>query len=324
MSVSTTKLSVPLVTIAIPTYNRANGYLRQTLESALGQTYPNVEIVVSDNCSPDATERVVNDYGDSRVRYFRQQTPLAPNDNFNFCLDQARGEYFLLLHDDDVIDDDFVEVCLKAADYDTNVGIIRTGLRTIDAKNVVFGEKKNEVVGLSAGDFFLAWFEGRTTHYCCNTLFNTKIFKNIGGFHSRHNCFQDAMAAFQILAKYGRVDVPSPKASNRRHGGKLAHTARVKEWCEDSKDLLDLMCQLAPEKRGAIQEQGERYFANVNYNRASNMRSLRGRIKAFWLVYRFFGYRYPPSLGRLFRTTALYRGLRHLKRKMLGLPPWID
>ena len=317
-------MPVPLVTIAIPTYNRASGYLRQALESALAQTYPNVEIVVSDNCSPDDTEKVVKRYGDSPVRYFRQQTPLTPNDNFNFCLSQARGEYFLLLHDDDVIDEDFVEACLEAAAYDTNVGIIRTGVRAINPLGAVIDEGRNDVVGLSAGDFFIAWFGGRTAHYCCNTLFNTRIFREIGGFRSRHNCFQDAMAAFRMLAQYGRIDVPAVKVSNRHHGGKLAHTARVKEWCEDSVDLLELMCELAPEKAAAIREQGERYFAKVNYSRASDVRSLWGRIRAFLLVYRFFGYRYRPSLGMLFRTTALYRGLRSIKRRMLGLPPWID
>lgn len=314
----------PLVTIAIPTYNRAHGYLRQTLGSALAQTYPNLDIVVSDNCSPDDTEQVVKTYAGSRVRYFRQTAPLAPNDNFNFCLEKARGEYFLLLHDDDAIDSDFVDACLKAADYQTNVGVIRSGVRWINAANTVIDEGRIENIGRTAGDFYLAWINGRTTHYCCNTLINTRALKAIGGFHSRHNCFQDAMAAFRILATHGRVDVPAIKVSNRRHGGKLAHTARVIEWCEDSVDLLNLMCEMAPDRATDIRQQGERYFAKVNYSRAGDVRSLWGRIKGFFLVYRFFGYRYPPSLGMLFRTTALYRGLRYLKRKILGLPPWID
>ena len=88
----------PLVTIGIPTYNRADGYLRETLESALAQSYPNLEILVADNCSTDNTKLVVESYKDKRVRYFRHETGLIPNDNFNFCLSQARGYYFLLLH----------------------------------------------------------------------------------------------------------------------------------------------------------------------------------------------------------------------------------
>lgn len=61
----------PLITIAIPTYNRADSYLRHALDSALNQTYKNIEIVVSDNCSVDNTEEVVQGLHDPRIRYFK-------------------------------------------------------------------------------------------------------------------------------------------------------------------------------------------------------------------------------------------------------------
>jgi len=116
----------PLVTIGIPTYNRADNYLRQSLNAAVNQTYSNLEIIVSDNCSTDNTESVVKDFHDPRIRYFKQKVNIIANDNFNFCLNQARGEYFLLLHDDDLIDNDFIETCMKSTNYSTDIGIIRT------------------------------------------------------------------------------------------------------------------------------------------------------------------------------------------------------
>ena len=79
-------INKPLVTIAIPTYNRADGYLRDALKSAMNQTYENIEIVVSDNCSPDNTEDYIKGIDDPRIRYFRQKEGILPNDNFNFCL----------------------------------------------------------------------------------------------------------------------------------------------------------------------------------------------------------------------------------------------
>jgi glycosyltransferase involved in cell wall biosynthesis len=78
------KTSTPMVTIGIPTYNRARGYLREALESALAQSYSNLEIVVSDNGSTDNTQSVVRSYANPRIRFFRQQPPVTPNDNFNF------------------------------------------------------------------------------------------------------------------------------------------------------------------------------------------------------------------------------------------------
>ena len=136
----------PLVTIAIPTYNRADGYLRKALASAMNQTYQNIEIIVSDNCS---------------------------SDNFNYCLEQANGDYFLLLQDDDMIDSDFVEVCMTVANHSKDIGIIRTGTRIIDSEGKVVRERTNNVVGLLTEEFFLGWFAGKTVLYLCSTLFFT-------------------------------------------------------------------------------------------------------------------------------------------------------
>ena len=83
--------SEPLITIAIPTYNRANAYLMQALESAVNQTYRNLEIIVSDNCSTDNTETVVRGFDDPRIRYIRQNENIGANNNFNFCIKRGEG-----------------------------------------------------------------------------------------------------------------------------------------------------------------------------------------------------------------------------------------
>ena len=209
-------ITLPLVTISIPTYNRANGYLRQTLESALAQAYPNLEIIVSNNCSTDNTEAIIKGYADPRIRYIRQQMPLIPNDHFNFCLAQARGEYFLLLHDDDMIDADFVDTCMRAINYNTDVGVIRTGARIINSRASVISEGENLAGRLSTTDFFLAWFDGRIGFYLCSTLFNTKRLREIGGFASRHNLFQDDVAGVKLGTMFGRADVRDVAVAHTR------------------------------------------------------------------------------------------------------------
>ena len=316
--------TIPLVTIGIPTYNRADGYLQETLESALTQTYSNIEIVVADNCSPDATRAVVAGYADTRIRYFRHDHGLTPNDNFNFCLQQAHGAYFLLLHDDDKIDPEFVDSCMRAVEDDTQVGIIRSGTRIIDAKGTVIDEGRNRVAGLSMADFILGWFAGKTPLYLCSTLYNTEGLRKAGGLHSRHNLFQDVAATIRVAAAMGRVDIERPMASARQHGGKWTHVARVREWCEDSMELLDLLCKLASDKSAEVRERGLQFFINVNYSRASDVRHLAERLKAYRIVYRFFGKQQLPTANMVFHSTSLYRGLRHIKRKVLGMPAWVD
>ena len=102
--------SKPLVSVGIPAYNRPEG-LRRTLESITGQTYKNLEIIVSDNCSPDSNVgRIARDFQklDKRIQYFRQTENTGPASNFRFVLGKARGEYFMWAADDDFISEDFV------------------------------------------------------------------------------------------------------------------------------------------------------------------------------------------------------------------------
>lgn len=318
-----TAIPTPLVTIAIPTYNRANGYLRLALESALAQRYEPLEILVADNCSTDHTAELVQSYSDSRVRYERHRAPLKPNDNFNFCVKAARGQYLLLLHDDDLIDPDFIEVCMTARGP-REVGVVRTGSRLIDAKGTVINEAPNPASGLTTADFFLAWFENRIGLYLCSTLYATERLQEVGGFHSRHNLFQDGSATVTLAARYGRVDVADVKASFRIHGGELTGAAKLRNWCEDSLDLLERMCALVPEDRKrAVRERGLRFFAGVNYLRASRTTGLRRRAEAFATVYAFFGYRFPPSPRILVQGTRFHAELRRVKRRVLRQPEWV-
>jgi len=284
----------PLVTIGIPTYNRADGFLREAIQSAIDQTYPNIEIIVSDNCSTDNTMEVIKQIRDSRLHYHRHEVNIGANNNFNYCLKQASGDYFLLLHDDDLIDNDFVEVCVKAADYRSDFGIIRTGTRKINSKGEVLSESPNKAVGLSTFDFIRSWFACETSFYLCSTLFNTKMLREIGGFESKTNVFQDVFAEIQLAVKHERVDVGEVKASFRKHAGELTFSSGIWAWCEDSLSLLDLLCDLLPEHKTLIRKEGMQFLSTLNYSLASSIKSRYERLKAYIVVFRSYKYRHPP------------------------------
>jgi glycosyltransferase involved in cell wall biosynthesis len=309
----------PLVTIAIPTYNRAETYFAEALHSALRQTYSNIEIVVSDNCSTDCTRAMVAGIGDPRIRYFRHEPGIGQKNNYNFCFEQARGRYVLLLHDDDIIDDDFVAACMAAANGISDAGIIRTGIRIIDAEGKVTAQILDEAAGLPVDGFFRTFFSGKAPVYCCNTLFNNQKLREIGGFNSTHFCYPDTMAIFRLAALHRRCDIREPKASFRVHGGETAYARRIAEWCEDSLALLQLMCELAPESRDEIWKEGMRFFSRANYNRASKANLPTQRLRAIIKVMRYFEYHQLPSarlLGNILYGTRVYDALRYAKRSL--------
>ena len=103
----------PLVSVGIPTYNRAEK-LTRAIESVLAQTYTNFELVISDNASSDGTQALCERLAarQSRVRYLRADTNRGPTANFNTLFGDLRGEYVLLLSDDDWLDEGYVEECL--------------------------------------------------------------------------------------------------------------------------------------------------------------------------------------------------------------------
>ncbi len=103
-----------LVTIGVPTYNRAGTYLRAALDSILAQTYKNFEVMVSDNASADDTEEVCREYAkrDPRINYIRQKRNIGGILNRSFVRARARGEYFVELCDDDLLAPTFLEKCI--------------------------------------------------------------------------------------------------------------------------------------------------------------------------------------------------------------------
>ena len=96
------------VSILIPTYNRAE-HLRAAISSAIQQTYDDLEILVLDDASTDATPRVVDSFDDPRIEDIRHEENLGPNRNWRSGIRAAEGEFFCFLPDDDVFDPPFVE-----------------------------------------------------------------------------------------------------------------------------------------------------------------------------------------------------------------------
>src|SRR4030081_967744 len=74
--------SYPLVTIAIPTFNRAS-LLRECVRSALSQTYRHFEVLVSDNASTDETKEILGQFSDGRLRVIGQETNIGLLPNWN-------------------------------------------------------------------------------------------------------------------------------------------------------------------------------------------------------------------------------------------------
>lgn len=122
-------MPVPLISIIIPSYNYAR-YLSQAIDSALGQTYPKIEVIVVDNTSADNSIEVLQSYGD-RVRWF-QQPNQGVSGSRNRGIKESRGELIAFMDADDVW---LPEKLARQMEMLSNprVGMVYCGLQYIDA-----------------------------------------------------------------------------------------------------------------------------------------------------------------------------------------------
>lgn len=128
----------PQVTIGMPVYN-GEPYLEEALNSILGQTFTDFELVISDNASTDRTGEICLRYArrDDRIRYLRNETNLGAAPNYNRLVDLARGVYFKWASHDDIIAPDYLEQCVAVLDADPNVVIAYPKNLMIDAQGEV-------------------------------------------------------------------------------------------------------------------------------------------------------------------------------------------
>ncbi len=117
---------MPRLTIAIPTLNRAD-LVARAIESALSQTSPEIEILVSDNGSADTTPAVIARYSDPRLRTFRHEVTMPADKHGQFLIGEARGEFFLGLSDDDFLEPEFAAEVLTVFEDHPECVFVYTG-----------------------------------------------------------------------------------------------------------------------------------------------------------------------------------------------------
>ena len=128
----------PLISICIPAYNSA-AYILRTIESALNQTYRNLEVVVVDDKSTDNTVDVVNSIKDDRVRLVCNESNLGMTGNWNKCINEAKGEYIKLIPADDVIYETCLEKSMAVLQANEDVSLVLVGTDLINNDDKIIG-----------------------------------------------------------------------------------------------------------------------------------------------------------------------------------------
>lgn len=130
-----------LVSIAMPVYN-GERFIGDAIASILGQDHGDLELIVTDNASTDATQGICEDFAraDRRVRYVRNPRNLGAAPNYNRGFELARGAFVKWAAHDDRISPNFLSACLSALNADP-------GASLAFARTICIDPDGNEVAG---------------------------------------------------------------------------------------------------------------------------------------------------------------------------------
>jgi glycosyltransferase involved in cell wall biosynthesis len=127
-------LSTPMVSIVLPTYNRAH-LLRQAVDSIQAQTYQSWELIIVDNASSDDTSQVIAEIAANLrqpVRSVILQENQGPSRAFNRGIDEARAPYTAFLCDDDLWLPHHLEDCISALENNRDVDWVFAAMRRVE------------------------------------------------------------------------------------------------------------------------------------------------------------------------------------------------
>jgi glycosyltransferase involved in cell wall biosynthesis len=257
-----------LVTIAIPTFNRA-ARLKDCLTSALRQTYQNFEVVVSDNASTDETIDVLRSFSDPRVRVIRQKANIGLLPNWNACLAAAKGDYVLFVSDDDRIAPWMLERCTALINREPQIPVV-IALCNFHSFGQTWPGPASPRLGTgiwNGSDILIEYLEDQIGVTMCSIVIKTAALRAGGGFRVNFPFAADvaAWAPLLLMGKAGLVNESC--ATYHIHSETQSSKLAAEELIWDGWKVADLISKCVDRstvklrERRRIKLQAKRCFA---------------------------------------------------------------
>ena len=204
------------MSVCIPTY-KGEAFLAAAIDSVLAQTFDDFELIVIDDHSPDGTGELVTRYADSRIRYFRNEQNLGPQDNWNRCLAQARGKYFKLLPQDDLLAPDCLaqQVAVLEQDTEQRIALVFCARSIIapDGRPLLRRGYARTARGVVAGATLISRCVRRGTNMIGEpgaVMIRLELTRDIGLFDATNPYIIDLDYWFRLLARGDAYYIPQP------------------------------------------------------------------------------------------------------------------
>jgi glycosyltransferase involved in cell wall biosynthesis len=229
-------MSFFLVSIVIPVYNGSN-YLREAIDSALGQTYTNIEVIVVNDgsCDDGKTRKIALSYG-LKIRYFEKENG-GVSTALNLGIKQMQGEYFSWLSHDDVYRPNKIEIEMNALKLAGDMTVpVHSGFDELimpqkENKPFLTLEKRYSKRFLESGlcATTIGFISG------CSLLIHKSYFEKYGLFDEKLKTTQDYAKWFEMFKDKRMLYIEQPLIQSRIH--KEQTGATYKNFHKERDDL---------------------------------------------------------------------------------------
>ena len=188
-----------MISIVLVTYNRAEK-LKLSIQDILSQTFQEFELIICDDCSPDHTQSICEEFvaKDDRIRYIRHQKNLRMPENLNQGIRKAKYDYLAILHDADRFDPNLISLWYQALDKYKTAAFAFYQHTVIDDGEKVIRTYREPYSGLVSGQYLLRQVFFRRWH------FDSPVF---GMAMGRKTLFEQAGLFNAEYGFYGDVDM---------------------------------------------------------------------------------------------------------------------
>lgn len=245
-------MNTELISVIIPIYN-VEDYIEECIDSVIDQTYDNIEILLIDDGSTDASTTIAQRYAgmDDRILYLHKENG-GLSDARNFGMKYMKGEFFTFLDSDDILPKEYLQKLMDCQRVNKTDVVMCDFVRMVEGK---IDEGSLQLRGkLTAEEVIVNCFKGILAHSACAKLFHKSVAENLSFPLGRY--YEDEFALYDVFLRHSVSVTCATKYIYRKREGSITQNEKIDKQNQDLFDALlhveELIKAEAPEIKYAL------------------------------------------------------------------------
>jgi len=206
-------------------------YLVECISSVLSQTYTAFELIIVNDNLLEPIDEIVSSFEDARIKYFKNATKIGAKevvDNWNKCLEHAKGDYFVLLGDDDRLEPEYLEAFIQLITRYPNLNVYHCRSKIINAHSQVIGLTNSWPEFESVYENMWHRINFFRLQYVSDFMYRTEFLKWNGGYYKLPLAWgSDEITAYQAMEVKGIAHTQRPVFCYRQNTQTISNTGNI-------------------------------------------------------------------------------------------------